>query len=852
MKLMEYKEYWNILLNEENQKEVFERLHKVFPGDAEFGVYSAILNTFPSLNAKSIIASVLIRSRHERDRANISPQQTQEAFTHLVELLKRNYKIDLASLLSQDKKDHPNDQESQLFTRFIELIHQGEAKIQAIDAKRLQKKAAVKVAAPAGEEEDEKIDTKYPNPVYKDENVEIYDARTPAACQAYEGDSTICLKYPGHFWGSYRIPQQSGFYFIFPRTPKNHFDDPRRPGTRKQFLLIEARMDGTFVWTFEDNAMNSVRSIADILRLFPFLKPAADTGLFKGREITPAERDNYQRTQSEVDDNTFVQFSPAAKEMYIANQHQLSDRMWDSLAPDLKKEYVNISLLRDLSDHQYEDAKQDPQLAKRYRVIKARALQNKINTGRFSKEGITKHEAAVLPSMMAALDPAAKQQVTTSLVKKMKDILSGRETPQTDISGIYNLFKGELLADPTMQTKEVLISIADILGGGKTSQWKNLPAAVKESVYGVAMELYKANPDKMQALIDQNITQNRASLLQGLLDLPTEFQVKYFNEHKGDLMKDNDFKNGLNQALMSHLVYGNVLKGWLKNFWNDEKRNYFQNTEWMDQLKNAFQNMIYAKDGNKFPEYAQMPSDTKEIYNMLIEKVKNDPSTYPIVAQSVLDLAMNQHKDMNDLNEWPVSREFKRFYSEHQAPLKREVTFKIIDNPPENIPPQLAAVVQEFKDSVLQDPAYREKIENRLLDDFITKADTAFKWSGERIDYWMNHFWDIIQRHPSAEDQMLKRVIREYGKDRSANAWYTAYGLPYSFYQKHEKEILADPEAYKGLKQLVIDNLIWRANPKATTAQSVKDDLSEIERDFYLKHKKEFPEEAVSVNNRGR
>lgn len=851
MKLMEYREYWNILLNEENQKEVFERLNKAFPNEAEYGIYSAILNQFPSLNAKSIIASVLIRSRHERERANISPQQTQEAFTHLGELLKRNYKIDLAALLSKDKKDHPNDQESQLFTHFIELIHQGEAKIQAIDAKRLQKRSAVKIEKPAGEEEDE-IKTKFPNPIYTDDNVEIYDSRTPAACQAYEGDSTICLKTPVHFWGSYRIPNASGFYFIFPKTPKNFFEDPAQRATRRRFLLVEVRKNGTCVWTFENNTMNQVSSINDILRLFPFLQAPAQQGIFKHREITPAEQENYIRTQNATDDNTFIQFSPAAKEMYIANQHKLSNRMWDSLSPDLKNEYVNVSLLHDLTDHQYEDVKKDPQLNKRYQVIKKRSLEGKIVSGRFDREGITKHEAAILPSLLAGMDENAKRQVTISLVNKMKAYLSGREVPQTDISGIYNLFKGQLLADPSMQTQELLQSVAEILGGSKTAQWKNLPPAVKESVYSVAMDLYNANPQKMQPIIDQSIRQNRGVLLQGLLDVPTEFQVKYFNEHRDELLNTAEFRDGLNQALMSHLVYGNILTGWLKNYWNAEKRNYLQNSEWMERLKETFQHMIYAKDGNKYPEYAQMPSDTKEIYNMLIEKVKNDPTTYPIAAQSVFDLVMNQHLDMNNVSEWPISKEFKRFYAQHKVPLAREVTYKIIDNPPENIPPQLAAVVEEFKDSVLADPAYRNKVENRLLADFVNETASAFKWSGVRIDYWLQHFWDILKRHPGAEEAMLKRVIKEYGKDRTANAWYTAYGLPFSFYQKHEKEILADPEAYKGLKQLVIDNLIWRNNPKASTAQAVKDDLSEIERDFYTKHKREFPEEVVSTNNRGR
>lgn len=844
---MEYKEYWQILLNEENQKEVFERLHKAFPDETEFGIYSSILNSFPSLNAKSIVASVLIRTRFERERAGINAENTREVFNQLGELLKRNIKVDLATLLSKDKKDHREDQQSQLFTAFTELIHQGIAKIQAIDAKRLQKKAAVRIEKPAGEEEE--ISTKFPNPVFTDDNVEIYDAKTPAACQAYEGDSAICLKYPTHFWGSYRIPHQAGFYFVFPKTPKNYFEDERR--TKHRFLLIDVRQNGQAVWTWESNQMNFVSSVNEVVRLFPMLGPAHAAGIFKHRPITTSERENYQKTQQPVNDNTFVQFSPDAKEMYIANQHQLSDRMWDSLSPDLKKEYVNISLLRDLTEHQYEDTKQDPQLLKRYQLIKKRSVEQKINTGRFTKEGISKHEADVLPTLMASLSEPAKQQITTALVSKMKEVLAGRENPQTDISGVYNIFKAQILADPAMQNPQLLTSIAQILGGSKTVAWKDLPPDVREGVYNVAMDLYKQNPEKMQEMIDRSIEQNKGMLLQGLLGVPTEFQVKYFNEHRDELFQNQDFSNGLHQSLLSQLVYSNVLKGWLKSYWDKEKRTYFENPNFMAQMKTSLQHMIYGKESGKAPEYNQMPSDSKEIYNKLINQIKTDPETYPVVAQTVFDLVMNQQKDMNNIEEWPVSREFKRFYVENQVPLKREVTFKIVNDPPETIPPQLAAVVQEYKDNVFNDPKYRAKIEERLLNDMIYKADSAFRWSGDRIDYWMKHFWEILQRHPGAEEEMLKRVIKEYGKDRSANAWYTNYGLPYSFYQKYEKQILSDPEAYKGLKELIIDTLTWRNNHSSSTAQAVKDELSEIERDFYLKHKKEFPESVVAPSSRG-
>ena len=52
--------------------------------------------------------------------------------------------------------------------------------------------------------------------------------------------------------------------------------DHRDKITRHRFLLVEYRLDGSAVWTYEDNHMNFVDSINEILRLFPYLKKPFD------------------------------------------------------------------------------------------------------------------------------------------------------------------------------------------------------------------------------------------------------------------------------------------------------------------------------------------------------------------------------------------------------------------------------------------------------------------------------------------------------------------------------------------------------------------------------------------------
>jgi hypothetical protein len=863
--LMDYRNYCDVIfLTEENQKEVFERLHAAFPDAGEFHVYSAILNLFPSLAGKSIIATTLIRTAIERQKANISPQQTKVVFDEYVQILRRNARVDLAKMLKDDRVEHPDEKDSRLFTNLTELIHQFVARLAATDAARLQKKSAIKIGQPTEDD----ITTKFPNPIYLDDNIEIYEARSPGQCSAYEGDSTICLKHPVHFWGSYRIPRAAAFYFVFPRSPRNDIIDHRDKKTRHRFLLIDYREDGTAVWTYEENHMNFVESIDEILRLFPYLRKPFAEGKIAKRPLAPNERENYRKVEDTVSDPVFLNFSPELKDMYIANQHDLTDRQWTYLSRDQKNDYINFRTTKDLTDYQYNETKKDAGLIKRYIVIKKRSLQNKIVTAQFLRVGLTRHESAVLPDLMSSLSDEHKARLSKGLVNGMKDILTGRVQPQQDISVIYNLFKGQLLSDPAMQTNDTLMSIADILGGGKTAAWKNLDSEVKKSVYGVAMDLYNANPAKLQSLIDDSIHSNLNMLLQGLIDVPTDFQVKYFNDHEKELLKDKTFIDPLTQNLEGHLVYGTDLKDWLKTFWAGHKASFFKNENFMKKMKADFQSILYGKESSKYPDAKNTPAESKELLNLLINDIRSDPTTLEVVEQTVYDMVMFKQKDMDNVNEWEVSEEFKRYYSEHAEKLKTWMTFKIIDTPPENIPPALAKTIEKYKGVVLSNKEYRQAIEDRLISDFITKADTAFRWAGERINYWLTNFQNILDRHPGMEDLLVQRIKTEYGKDRSANPWYTSYGVPFEFYKKHEADILSDPEAYRGLKTLVQDNLIWRNDKNAPTAKVVDETisgateptLSQIERDFYYTHKKDkdedgksiFDETKVSPANRGK
>lgn len=831
MKLISYKDYCNeVFLTEEKTKDVIKRLKDAFPDEAEFAVYNSILDLFPSTAAKSIITTALIRTREERKRQNVSPQDTKEVFEQLLELIKRNIRIDLADMMKKDREKSPDDSGSTLFGDLTQLVHYQTSRIAALAAKKLQKKAGV-----GGMEVQE---SKFPDPVYMDDNIEIYHADSPAKTSMYAGSSPgcgICVQQVGYFW-QYRFNYENTYYYVFPKKPRN-------------YKFIQVEIGKRLVWTDERNSERPFHSLEELKQLFPEMAPAIDQGVFKSKPFGKTEREDYQKIQNKLEDNSFKALNYEVRSMYIANGHRLTDGQWNMIDRNQKNDYINLSIHRDITDYQFEDVKNDPALYKRYVLIKRRGLENKIKTGAFLRDGASKHEAAILPQIMSGADEKAKVTIIQGLIGNMKNILTGKIEPKNDISGTYELFKGQLLADPTLQQDEVIKSIAFILAGGKSQSWERIRPEVKRGVYKVAEDIYNANSAKMKSFIDEMVKSDPSLLLKGLTTEPTPFQVQYFLENEQALLSHADFKKNLWQSLESHLVYGTILPRWLREYWdNNRKEKFFKDDEFMKKIRYDFQHLIFGKMAERFPKYPQLPQETKELYDMFIKDLREDKQTLMVVEATMYDLVMYKTANVDNVTAWPVSDDFKKYFKEHEAELKEWLAYKLIDTPPEHVRPELINLVNKYKEKVYADPTYKNEIEKRLTGDIIFNAGIVFHWSGERLSYWTEHFWDILKRFPKAEETLVQRMKKEFGTDRSANAFYSEYGIPFDFYQKHKAEILSDPEAYRGLKQKIIDALRWRSDKNATRDQSAQVDLSPIEKDFYNEHKNDKETDKTSEN----
>jgi len=605
--------------------------------------------------------------------------------------------------------------------------------------------------------------------------------------------------------------------------------------------------------------MNHLASLAELKAKFPELTPLIDKNVFKPRPHAPGEVENFEKVQRELGDEDFRRLGYEVRTMYIANGHELTDGQWQMIDRDQKNAYINFSLNRDITPYQLKQLQtSEPALYKRYLLIKKRGLENKIKSGEFSKKGVTAHESLVLPDLLNNVSEVTKDAIIKGLVTNIKDILAGRVSPKTDINSIYKLFKQQLLADPKMRDDEMVTSITSILAGGKVFEWRDVPDKVKEGIYAIAKDIYDTEEQKMAPLIQQKLKSNPDLLIQGLITVPTPFQVDFFNRNEKQLMADTKFNQTLTQNILGHLSYGNELPPWLKEFWNSRKNFYLKDDKFSEALKFELQTAIFGySDSNRssspsrkvFPSFNELTPESQEIYKKYIDEIWNSPTTATIVNDNVYDQIIKKSLNLKDIDTWPVSEEFKKYVKSHPKQIQDNFTFRVLDSPPEHMRPDVAEIVNANKDHVFKQ--FREQIESNLIRNIVDE-NKSFKWDADRIRYWVDNFWDILQRHPGMEQKLLDKVIEEYGFGSMANGFYTEYGIPLEFYKKYEKQILGNQDARGGLVKKIISALIWRVNKNESDEDAIKTQLSPIEQDYYANHRNEFPPEVISVQNRGK
>jgi hypothetical protein len=143
-----------------------------------------------------------------------------------------------------------------------------------------------------------------------------------------------------------------------------------------------------------------------------------------------------------------------------------------------------------------------------------------------------------------------------------------------------------------------------------------------------------------------------------------------------------------------------------------------------------------------------------------------------------------------------------------------------------------------------------QNIEEKAIEALVYYNGYSISWSGPEIQYWNKNFNEILKKHPNIEKDLVKRIIWEFGADRNANPLYSVYCIPLPFFQKHEKEILGNPHAARGIITLITDTLVWRQESKEPTEQAAERDLAPIELYVFKKYRSHFPEEKVSPANR--
>lgn len=853
MKLIDYKLYCeSVLLNEETLDELLSRVRDAFPDPNDFKAHKAILDKFPSFGGKQIVAGLLIRTRAEREIAGISPEATLELLEEfkLIQMAMTGpgQKIDLALLAKQDKIEHPDDKDSKLFEKLTMIVHEKMALLKDRALKRAQKKSVQL----GGEEEGGENRPQYPNAdlVHMDENVEVYLTLSPGIiAQMVEDPGGVCTQRPGNYYG-YRFTSQSTLYMVIPRKDELKL--------KYKFLQFDIRPDGTLIVVDQRNqqgagTMNAPsRNSAEALNInlgktltksnwwtgFPELKEAISKGVFKVVPLQPKEEEIHNVIKLNVNDETFKAFDYVTKTAYIGYGWLLTDKQWNMIDNEQRNAYINTSRTRDITPYQFEQVKLNNQLFKRYLALKKDAVINKIKSGKFTSDTFTPHESIVLGDIMKTSDPKVKSAITTGLVDTIRKLLLSGEVPKMDISSMYELVKTEFLNNPNVRDGIFLSTIAKLLAGGKTSQWKGTAPEILRSIYKIAKDIYDANPQMMDVAINDMIKKDPNVLLQGLLSEPTHFQAQYFEKNKKSLLSNGDFSDKLDTSIESNLIYGTDMNPWLKSYWNNTKKEYLGNPEFVKKLKYDLTNVLYGKPSTNFTYNIEDVSDeSKEIYNLFIKAIRSDINTIKeIVSTTAYDIMIGGG-NVDEVEKWKTSKDFKKFFLEHEDDIKTWLSYKMIDTPPDNMRPDMAKLIHEYSEKAFSNPEYQKKIEDRLIRDIVME-ESVFRWSGARIDYWMKNFWQIIEKNPGLEEKLVKKVIYEYGKDNMANGIYLEWCIPLEFYKKHENEIIRNPDAFRGIKNRVIETMRWR-NPKELTIEQVLNSpaSSPVERDFYLTHK---------------
>lgn len=235
--------------------------------------------------------------------------------------------------------------------------------------------------------EDIKVDGE---PIFRNEDVEIYYADTPRACIQYKGNFPyswcVARNDSGNMFYNYRLREhEPAFYFVklIKRTKKEfeYWNNKKENFSGKfkdeyHFFVVQVTNNNEYIVTSAENDEDVPIPWDEILTFAPELTELKE--IFQPKPLSKEEREKIEKYKNGLLDEQFAKLPYKEKEFYLAVYVKVGSpitfEQFRILPEDLKNKYVGFGV--GLSDEQFELIKDNKNLIKRYSEITKRKIDN--------------------------------------------------------------------------------------------------------------------------------------------------------------------------------------------------------------------------------------------------------------------------------------------------------------------------------------------------------------------------------------------------------------------------------------------------------------------------------------------
>ncbi|OGX83197.1 hypothetical protein [Hymenobacter glacialis] len=186
-------------------------------------------------------------------------------------------------------------------------------------------------------------------PDWTDGRYRVYAAHNEADCIRYGQGKRydFCISRRHHnYYLDYQARKQASYYFIY--------DDARSPLDKTHITVVAARPDGTFEFTYANNAEDyDTRRLRNDLDLFLETKPGLEQAkdLFTCQPLTPEEATNLLAAQAASSGaGDFEALTPAQQLLFVRLRTTLTDAQYKGASSELRDAYISRAHL--LTDQQ--------------------------------------------------------------------------------------------------------------------------------------------------------------------------------------------------------------------------------------------------------------------------------------------------------------------------------------------------------------------------------------------------------------------------------------------------------------------------------------------------------------------